>query len=299
MYRFCSIVICSLSVFHPFSAQNLKPNLRVAILDFSESIWGRATADKLATNLKSAELSLIDRDQSRAAAQGNSYVGSLNLTKQQARDLGDALGCDFYIIGDAQTVRRSPSAGPAHFESYASLFLISARSGELILWERLTFNAADAEVSQKALWTALLGSDIRDRFVASMRHARENEQQQRLSTTTESHHPVIEEAPADEKAAEETGLRLPRAFKRLRPPYPDSAAIAEAEATVDVLVDIDVKGDVTRVEIDRWAGFGLDEATVETVRQLRFFPALRNGTPVPIRVLLRYNFRKPVKETAQ
>jgi outer membrane biosynthesis protein TonB len=43
----------------------------------------------------------------------------------------------------------------------------------------------------------------------------------------------------------------------------------------------------------RWAGFGLDEATVATVRQLHFFPAMRNGAAVPLRVLLRYNFRKP------
>jgi len=52
---------------------------------------------------------------------------------------------------------------------------------------------------------------------------------------------------------------------------------------------------VTRVEVARWAGFGLDEATVETVHRLHFFPAMRNGVAIPIRVLLRYNFRKPPK----
>ena len=62
-----------------------------------------------------------------------------------------------------------------------------------------------------------------------------------------------------------------------------------------LFVDLDEKGEVTRVEIARWAGFGLDEATIETVRQLHFFPAMRNGTPIPLRVLLRYNFRKPPK----
>jgi TonB family protein len=79
------------------------------------------------------------------------------------------------------------------------------------------------------------------------------------------------------------------------PEYPETAATAEAEATVDVLVELDEKGEVNRVEIARWAGFGLDEATIETVRQLHFFPAMRNGTPIPLRVLLRYNFRKPLK----
>ena len=102
---------------------------------------------------------------------------------------------------------------------------------------------------------------------------------------------MIEEAPAE--ASEQSGLRLPRPYRRLRPAYPDSAARADAEGTVDVLLDLDKEGEVRNVQVVRWAGFGLDEATVNTVRQLHFFPALRAGAPIPIRVLLRYNFRKP------
>jgi TonB family protein len=81
----------------------------------------------------------------------------------------------------------------------------------------------------------------------------------------------------------------------LQPSYPDSAAAAEVEAVVDVLVDLDSNGEVGNVQVARWAGFGLDEATVATVRQLHFFPAMRNGTAIPLRVLLRYNFRKPLR----
>ena len=46
-----------------------------------------------------------------AAALGNGYQGSLNLTTESARDLGAAIGCDFFIIGNADTVKRSPSSG--------------------------------------------------------------------------------------------------------------------------------------------------------------------------------------------
>jgi outer membrane biosynthesis protein TonB len=62
-----------------------------------------------------------------------------------------------------------------------------------------------------------------------------------------------------------------------------------------VLVDVGVDGEVGQVQVVRWAGFGLDEATMATVHQLHFFPAMRDGTAVPMRVLLRYNFRKPPK----
>ena len=62
-----------------------------------------------------------------------------------------------------------------------------------------------------------------------------------------------------------------------------------------MLVDLDAGGEVMRVEVVRWAGFGLDEVTVENVRRLHFFPAMRDGVAIPIRVLLRYKFRKPPK----
>jgi TonB family protein len=79
----------------------------------------------------------------------------------------------------------------------------------------------------------------------------------------------------------------------MRPEYPQSAARAEAEAIVDVSVDVGADGEIGDVQIVRWAGFGLDEATLATVRQMHFFPAMKNGTAIPMRVLLRYNFRKP------
>jgi len=62
---------------------------------------------------------------------------------------------------------------------------------------------------------------------------------------------------------------------------------------VDALVDVDEKGEVSRAEISRWAGYGLDESVIATVKQLHFFPAMRDGRALPMRVLLRYNFRKP------
>ncbi len=106
--------------------------------------------------------------------------------------------------------------------------------------------------------------------------------------------PAVEDAPEEGSPAAE-GFRAPQPYRRLRPPYPDTAARAEAEATVDAAVEIDAGGEVRRIEIVRWAGFGLDDAVIETVRQLHFRPAMRDGAPVAVRVLLRYNFRRPPK----
>jgi TonB family protein len=266
----------------------------VAVLDFGDSLVGRSVADTFVERLKSiGGIRPVDRDASRIAARGAGYSGSLNLSLKEARDLGEAIGCDFYFIGEAQTVRRSSSTRPVYFESYASIFLVSSRTGKLVIWRRPSFEADDAKTAEHSLLESLS-----DAFSLSLLKAIQTtyseEKQQRL-LSTDNTIPVIEEAPEDEKAAEAIGLKLPKPYRRLRPAYPASAAQADAEAVVDVLVELDSAGEVNRIDIARWAGFGLDEATIDTVRQLHFFPAMRNGTAVPIRVLLRYNFRKNAK----
>lgn len=273
--------------------QKLDRPVTVAVLDFADSNLGLLAADKLASNLKrETSVSVLDRDQVRAAARGATYKGSLNLSLNEARDLGSAIGCDFLVLGDAQTLRRSPSAGAVYFESYASIFLVSARTGRLISWERPNFQGATSVAAEQAMLAELSGFDVKRRLELSARRAQEDERGER-ELTSHNQVPVIEAAPDDEKLAEAEGLRLPRPYRRMTPVYPATAAEAEAEATVDVLVDLDASGDVVRVEVARWAGFGLDQSTIETVRQLHFFPAMRNGVAVPIRILLRYNFRKP------
>ncbi len=267
--------------------------LKISVLDFGDSPLGRLAADQLAANVKrETGFSILDLDLARAAARGVSYSGSLNLSRNEAHNLGAALGCDFYILGDAQTLRRSPSTGPVYFESYASIFLVSARTGRLISWERPNFRADKPDAAEKTLMIELSAVSAGRRLATAIGRAQEEEQADR-ELTSERPVPIIEAAPDDEKLAESEGLRLPRPFRRLTPAYPDSAALAEVVATVDVLVDLDAKGEVMRVEVDRWAGFGLDQSTIETVRQLHFFPAMRNGVGVPMRIMLRYNFRKP------
>jgi TonB family protein len=265
------------------------------VLGFGDSEIGRLASETLAQNLESdLGIQILDRDQATAAAKGAGHTISLNMSLEEARGLGAALGSDYFIIGDSQTLRRSPSAGPLYFESYASIFLVSARSGRLLMWRRPSFKAPSASAAEKLLLNELLSDASRSQILSSIRQAQVDERAKR-EIAVQKGVPVIKSAPDDDKTANEEGLRLPRPFRRLTPAYPETAASAEVEAVVDVLVDLDSKGEVSNVEVSRWAGFGLDESTIDTVRQLHFFPAMRNGTPIPLRVLLRYNFRKPPK----
>ncbi len=265
----------------------------VSVLDFGSMPIAKQTTETLRSRLRATkEVIVADADLSRAAAKGIGYTGSLNLAVDEARDLGAALATEFYFVGDAQTVRRSAFEKPIYYEAYCSIFLVSTRTGRLLFWERPSFENAEATRAEVQLSQYLSDNSLTRRLLEVIKKSHEDERIQRtvLTASTEA---LIEEAPDDEKTAEVQGIRPPRPYRRLRPEYPQSAARADAEATVDVAVDVGANGEVSEIQIVRWAGFGLDEVTVATVRQLHFFPAMKNGTPIPMRVLLRYNFRKP------
>jgi len=286
-------------------SQPVRPT-RVAVLD----LGGTPTAVHAAAQIRAAlrspstpaivamrpEFDIVDSDQAQAAVRGVRFNGSLNLTLQEARDLGAAIGCDFYFLGEAQTTRRSPSTGTNFYESYASIFLVSARTGRLTLWERPSFERATPEESEKALLAALASDETRHRYMIAIRRAEQDERAER-ARAVEIATPVIDIMSDDNEDSKD--IRAPRPYRRVKPLYPETAARAEVEATVDVLADIDAQGEVGRVEVARWAGYGLDQSVVDTVRQLHFFPAMHDGVAIPMRVLLRYNFRKPVQNRSR
>jgi TonB family protein len=144
------------------------------------------------------------------------------------------------------------------------------------------------------LLAILSSAETRERYFIAMRRAQEDERAERV--TAVANEAQIIEVMSDDSSDTDQEVRAPRPYRRLKPPYPETAARAEAEATVDVLVDIDARGEVGRVEVARWAGYGLDQSVMDTVRQMHFFPAMRDGVAIPMRVLLRYNFRKPPVE---
>jgi len=273
----------------------------VAVLDMGSTKTAARVSERLAKLLSApgargaATLSVLDRDLSGAAARGVGYKGSLNMTLEEARDLGAAIGCDFLVTGDAQTVRRNASARPVYFESYAAVFVVSARTGRLVLWDRPAAEADKPEQAEGLLLNSLDASRAA-RYADAMADASVTEERERTERAAYDGTDTVIDLSTDEGASAHKDLREPAPYNRLRPAYTDEASRAEAEATVDALAEIGADGEVARVEIVRWAGFGLDESVAATIRRMHFRPASRDGQPVAVRVLLRYNFRKPSKE---
>jgi TonB family protein len=275
-------------------ARGVSERASIAILDLGETDTGRRAADELSAALaKTSNFDLVNRAQARVAARGAGYAGSLNLTLAEARDLGGAIGCDLYFTGEAQTLRRTSSARADYFESYAALFLVSAETGRLILWEHFNAEAATPAEAEKNLLAELRARTAR--YAEAINGARAAERRERQLAREGGDAGAFEDAP-EEGSPAAANFRAPQPYRSLRPSYPETAARVAAEATVDALVEVDAAGEVKDIEIVRWAGYGLNEAVIETVRQLHFRPATRDGRAVPIRVLLRYNFRRPPQD---
>jgi protein TonB len=75
------------------------------------------------------------------------------------------------------------------------------------------------------------------------------------------------------------------------PPYSEEARKAKYQGTVVLWIVVDATGNVTDARVVKPLGLGLDEKALDTVRTWKFKPALRNGTPVPVRVMVEVSFR--------
>lgn len=246
-----------------------------------------STNDNEAQNFK-----ILDFGLTRAAARGSGYKGSLNLALAEARDLGASIGCDFYVLVQAETLRRSSSAKPVYFEANAKLMFVSSLSGKLLAWRALLSEGAQAAEAERAL-LAQLEKQFSD-YQNIIRNAAYSERTNRRAQSLQLGLPPTETPLLIDDAVTEN-VRVPQPFRRLRPVYTETASAFEISATVDAEVEIDLQGRVTNIEIVRWGGFGLDESVTETVKRLYFRAAQINGVNVLSRVLLRYNFRKPAK----
>src|SRR5882762_6267705 len=197
MFRVLVLLALSSCVFSPdFSAPTSQRPLRIAMLDFGKTATGRLVADQLAHALvaedrKSSAFQVMDRDQARAAAVGAGYQGSLNMSLQEARDLASAIGCDFFFTGDAQTLHRLPSEGPAYFESYAAIYLVSGRTGKLISWERRAGRRPSSAAAERELSENLATTDMVPRYQKIIGRAQEDESAERAAAV-ETTVPIIE-----------------------------------------------------------------------------------------------------------
>jgi len=213
------------------------------------------------------------------ASMGREEAG-FNMTREEARNLAAVLGCDFYIVVHSRTQRRAGIGKSDYFESYAAFFVVSGRTGRLIKWDLIIESGTDNVDAEQRLTHSMESPKYYD----DIKTAWKNE-------PLEVPKPVMEQIPDPDSAAAKS-FRPPVPYLRLKPEYTRLAYLYDITATVEAMVDLDEKGQITRVDIERWAGYGLDESVISAIKAMNWRPAERGGKALPIRFLLRYNFKK-------
>ncbi|HMJ09501.1 MAG TPA: energy transducer TonB [Pyrinomonadaceae bacterium] len=222
---------------------------------------------------------ILDRSMTETAYESSKPATPFNMTAAEAKSAALVIGCDAFILLRVETIRRSSFDRPEYYESVAAIYGVSGRTGELLFWDLASFEAADqsAAESLRLASAKALGHSTGERI----KTARPIEVR-----------PSLEETPG--MGAGETKPPVP--YRRIKPEYTRTAYLYGVRATVDIEADIDESGKITRTAIVRWAGYGLDESVAAAVKSMNWRPAMRGAKPLPMRVLLRYNFTKVEKE---
>ena len=263
----------------PVSAQ------RIAILAPDGDDISRNFATRLEAQL-AEKVRVLDDAMSEAAFLSAKAENPFNLTVSASKATGAAIGCDYFILVSSATIRRSSSKRTEYYESHAASYTVSTRTGRLVFWRLLRFEESKPQAAQNLL------ND------AAGQLAMEIENKLRLAAKSEFAEPPLSEMeePPDDALPAAKNFRAPIPYRRIKPEYTADAFLYDIKATVDIVVDLDKNGTILRTEIVRWAGYGLDESVEKAVRTMNWRPAERNGKSLPMRILLRYNFKKIEKE---
>lgn len=282
--KISTIAIASFSLLFLATAASAE-TFKTAVLPIAET--GKKFQAKFRADLaKQNSVQLINGDLSLSALRALSYQNLFNLSLEEARNLGAAIDCEFFFGVKSDTLRRSSFKKNVYFESYANIFLVAARTGRLVHWESVSREADKAEDAENNLLAKADG--IAERFAAKLQTAAAREREERRTPAKIKTFLEI----SDSATAKKENIRTPLPYRSLKPGYTEAAARYEVEAAVEVSVELSAAGTVENAEIVRWAGFGLDEETIETIGKMQFRPALRDGAAIPVRFVLRYNFRR-------
>ena len=100
--------------------------------------------------------------------------------------------------------------------------------------------------------------------------------------------PESETAPG---GAADEGVEAPVALAKVDPRYPAAARRARLEGAVVLYGIITKEGQVTEVAVVNGIDEQLDSSAVEAFRRWRFDPGRKNGTPIPLEVVVEIPFR--------
>lgn len=197
---------------------------------------------------------------------------------QRALELGDQSPESHYAIAEASL--RAGEATKAVEESEAALRINPNFTAALI-----TRSLAQYHLKQYSESAASL-----ERFLAVRPDDMDAESWRgQLEELRQSIYVLSNPSPPSFTAKEVT--QRPHILSKPEPQYSEAARKAGVTGTVVLRAVFSAEGEMKHILITRALGYGLTTSSVRAARQIRFTPALKDGTPVSVNLQLEYNFR--------
>lgn len=86
------------------------------------------------------------------------------------------------------------------------------------------------------------------------------------------------------------GVSAPVVIHSIDPEFTEQARLTNFQGTVVLQLIVDTDGNPQNVHVTRHLGLGLDEKAIEAVRQYKFRPAMYQGHPVAVQIVVDVDF---------
>ena len=87
------------------------------------------------------------------------------------------------------------------------------------------------------------------------------------------------------------GVSAPLLVSKVDPEYSEQARKAKYQGVVVLNLVVQRDGSVRDIKVVQSLGLGLDEKAIEAVKQWKFRPGQKNGTPVDVAATIEVTFR--------
>jgi len=91
--------------------------------------------------------------------------------------------------------------------------------------------------------------------------------------------------------AMQPGDTPPKAIHFAEPEYSNEARRKKIQGIVMLSLLVTAEGEPTDIRVEKSLGYGLDEEALKAAARYRFQPAMRDGSPIPKRIMIEMNFR--------
>lgn len=86
------------------------------------------------------------------------------------------------------------------------------------------------------------------------------------------------------------GVSAPAVIHSVQPEFTEEARQSQFQGSCSIQLIVDAQGNPQNVHVTKHLGMGLDEKAVEAVRQYKFKPAMYQGHPVPVQIVVEVDF---------